>query len=233
MAVVGHDLRSPLSSIAAAAELLLDIPLPVERRRFQLESIQAAADRMNRLIGDLLDLARIDAGGLRVATREAEICPLLERAMRLAEPRAARGGVTLVPRWEAPLPRVMVDDHRILQVLSNLVSNALRYTEEGGRVEVGAAPVPEGVEVWVQDTGSGIDAEDLPHLWDPFWQPDRDRKARREGAGLGLAIVKGIVAAHGGTVRVESVPGEGSRFSFTLPGAGDSASAPATPPRSW
>lgn len=233
MAVVGHDLRSPLSSIAAAAELLLDIPLPVERRRFQLESIQAAADRMNRLIGDLLDLARIDAGGLRVATREAEICPLLERAMRLAEPRAARGGVTLVPRWEAPLPRVMVDDHRILQVLSNLVSNALRYTEEGGRVEVGAAPVPEGVEVWVQDTGSGIDPEDLPHLWDPFWQPDRDRKARREGAGLGLAIVKGIVAAHGGTVRVESVPGEGSRFSFTLPGAGDSASAPATPPRSW
>lgn len=232
MAVVGHDLRSPLSSIAAAAELLLDIPLPAERRRFQLESIQSAAERMNRLIGDLLDLARIDAGGFRVALKEAEICPLLERSLRLAEPQATQRGVTLARGWTPRLPRVLVDDHRILQVFSNLVANALRYTEEGGTVEVGAREAEGAVEVWVRDTGSGIAQRDLPHLWDPFWQPDRDRRARSEGAGLGLAIVKGIVEAHGGEVRVESAEGEGSRFSFTLPVAAAPATLQAPPPGS-
>ncbi|HSG48511.1 MAG TPA: ATP-binding protein [Longimicrobiales bacterium] len=232
MAVVGHDLRSPLSSIAAAAELLLDIPLPEERRRFQLESIQTAAERMNRLIGDLLDLARIDAGGFRVSLKEAEIGPLLERSMRLAEPRATQQGITLARGWSEPLPRVRLDDHRFLQVLSNLVANALRYTGEGGTVEVGAREADGGVEVWVGDTGSGIAEADLPHLWDPFWQPDRDRRARSEGAGLGLAIVKGIVEAHGGEVRVQSTPGEGSRFSFTLPVAAAPATSPAIPPGS-
>jgi PAS domain S-box-containing protein len=226
MAVVGHDLRSPLSSIAAAAELLLDVPLPEDRRRLQLESIQSAAERMTRLIGDLMDLTRIDAGGLRVSLREAELPPILERALRLAEPRAAQDGVRLVRGWSEGLPAVRLDDHRILQVLSNLIANALRYTHRGGCVEVGAARSEGEVEVWVRDDGSGIAAEDLPYLWDPFWQPDRDRQARQEGAGLGLAIVKGIVEAHGGEVRVRSTPGEGSRFAFTLPRSG----APATPP---
>ncbi len=226
MAVVGHDLRSPLSSIAAAAELLLDVPLPEDRRRLQLESIQSAAERMTRLIGDLMDLTRIDAGGLRVSLREAVLPPILERALRLAEPRAAQDGVRLVRGWSEGLPAVRLDDHRILQVLSNLIANALRYTHRGGCVEVGAARSEGEVEVWVRDDGSGIAAEDLPYLWDPFWQPDRDRQARQEGAGLGLAIVKGIVEAHGGEVRVRSTPGEGSRFAFTLPRSG----APATPP---
>lgn len=226
MAVVGHDLRSPLSSIAAAAELLLDVPLPEDRRRLQLESIQSAAERMTRLIGDLMDLTRIDAGGLRVSLREAELPPILERALRLAEPRAAQDGVRLVRGWSEGLPAVRLDDHRILQVLSNLIANALRYTHRGGCVEVGAARSEGEVEVWVRDDGSGIASEDLPYLWDPFWQPDRDRQARQEGAGLGLAIVKGIVEAHGGEVRVRSTPGEGSRFAFTLPRSG----APATPP---
>ncbi|MDT8340516.1 MAG: ATP-binding protein, partial [Longimicrobiales bacterium] len=219
MAVVGHDLRSPLATIAAAAELLLDVPLPEDRRRAQLEAIEAAADRMNRLIGDLLDLARIEAGGIRVVTRELPLTAVLERAVRLAEPRADQVGVALVRRWPDDLPAVLADDHRILQVLSNLLANALRYTADGGRVGVGARVQGNEVEVWVRDSGAGIRLDDLPRLWDPFWQPDRDRKARSEGAGLGLAIVKGIVEAHGGEVRVQSRPGEGSRFSFTLPRA--------------
>lgn len=217
MAVVGHDLRSPLSSIAAAAELLLEVPLAEDRRKAQLESIQAAAERMNRLIGDLLDVARIEEGGLPLTLREVDAPSILERALRLAVPRAARQGVTLTSDWSRPLPTVRADEHRIHQVLANLVTNALRYTGEGGTVEVGAAPSPNGVEIWVRDSGSGIAPEDLPHLWNPFWQPERDRKARAEGAGLGLAIVKGIVEAHGGEVRAESTLGEGSRFSFTLP----------------
>jgi signal transduction histidine kinase len=216
MAVVGHDLRSPLSSISAAAELLLDVPLPEDRRRVQLQAIQAASERMNALIGDLLDLARIDAGGFHVTKAPVSPSSLLERALRLAQPRAAQTGVRLVREWPDDLSTLQVDDHRVLQVLSNLISNALRYTPEGGEVAVGAAERPGETEFWVQDTGAGIAPTDLPHLWDPFWQPDRDRHARREGAGLGLAIVKGIVEAHGGAVRVDSRPGEGSRFSFVL-----------------
>jgi signal transduction histidine kinase len=222
--VVGHDLRSPLSTIAASAELLRDIPLPADRRQLQLESILNAAERMNRLIGDLMDLARIDAGRLPVTVREVDLEPLLERALLLAEPRADRDGVSLVRGWKNTLPRVMADDHRVLQVLANLVTNALRYTEAGGAVEVGATPGERMVEIWVRDTGTGIATDDLPHLWDPFWQPERDRKARTEGAGLGLAIVKGIVEAHGGEVRVVSALGQGSRFAFTLSVAGRPAS---------
>lgn len=238
MAVVGHDLRSPLGSIAAAAELLMDVPLPEDRRRLQLESIQSAADRMNRLIGDLLDLARIDAGGLHVNAEPTAPGPLLAEAVQVEAPKARQRNVELVRNWPGDLPLVQADAHRIQQVLGNLISNALRYTPTGGRVEVGARPVArgegagDGVEIWVRDSGSGIDPEDLPRLWDPFWQPDRDRAARRDGAGLGLAIVKGIVEAHGGRVRVESAPGSGSRFSFSLPGIARPASVPAAPPRS-
>jgi PAS domain S-box-containing protein len=232
MAVVGHDLRSPLSSIAAAAELLLDVPLPEDRRRLQLESIQSAADRMTRLIGDLMDLSRIDTGGLRVILRSGELTTLLERSLRLAEPRADQDRVRLKRDWSPDLCPVDMDDHRILQVLSNLIANALRYTEPGGSVEVGAIQRADEVEVWVQDDGCGIAEEDLPYLWDPFWQPDRDRQARQEGAGLGLAIVKGIVEAHRGRVQVDSAPGKGSRFAFTLPRTASPATLPSSPPGS-
>lgn len=236
MAVVGHDLRSPLNSIAAAAELLLEVPLPEERRRNQLVFMEEAADRMNRIIGDLLDVARIDAGGLHVNARKVLLPPMLRSAVRLAQPPARKKRVELESSWPADLPAVRADEHRILQVLGNLISNALRYTPSGGRVAVGAVPSDGMVEVWVRDSGSGIDLGHLPHLWDPFWQPERDRKARSQGAGLGLAIVKGIVEAHGGSVRAQRTPAGGSRFSFTLPLA-DAAELPrpsmppAAPPR--
>ncbi len=226
LAVVGHDLRSPLASIAAGAELLLDVPLPPAKQRRQLTLIRSAADRMNRLIQDLMDIARMDSGGFQVMARRGELASALDMALAHSETQAKQAGVTLTRAWPPSLPSVWLDEDRIVQVVDNLVTNALRHTPGGGEVEVGAAVQDGGVEVWVRDSGSGIAEEALEHLWDPFWRPEGSSD---EGAGLGLTIVRGIVEAHGGTVSVESVPGKGSRFSFTLQGMGRSA-LPATPP---
>lgn len=226
LAVVGHDLRSPLASIAAGAELLLDVPLPPEKQRRQLTLIRSAADRMNRLIQDLMDIARMDSGGFQVMARRGELASALDMALSHSEARAKRAGVTLTRAWPPSLPPVWLDEDRIVQVVDNLVTNALRHTPMEGEVEVGAAVQDGGVEVWVRDSGSGIAEDDLEHLWDPFWRPEGSSD---EGAGLGLTIVRGIVEAHGGTVSVESVPGKGSRFSFTLQGMARS-SLPATSP---
>jgi PAS domain S-box-containing protein len=227
LAVVGHDLRSPLASISAGAELLLEVPLSEEKERRQLLLIRSAADRMNRLIQDLMDVARMDSGGFQVLARRGELASALDMALSHAESHAAKAEVTLTRAWPPSLPPVWIDEHRIVQVVDNLVSNALRCTSPGGTVEVGAAVDDAGVEVWVRDTGAGIAAEDIEHLWDPFWRPEG---SDAEGAGLGLAIVRGIVEAHGGTVSVDSRPGQGSRFAFTLRGVGRDAPSALLPP---
>lgn len=218
IAVVSHDLRSPLSSVSAATELLLDVPLEEAKRRRHLELIRDATDRMNRLIEDLLDVARIDAGGLPVRPRSEPVGAVLEQAFAEIDPPAREAGVVITREWPEDLPPALLDRDRILQVLQNLLQNALRHTPRGGKVALQAGVVSdEGVaiiEIAVADNGSGIAAQSLARLFDRFWRPEGENQ---RGAGLGLAIVKGIVEAHGGTVQVESREGEGSRFSFRLP----------------
>ncbi len=220
LAVVSHDLRNPLGSVSAAAELLLDVPLPEDRRRQQLEIVQRAAERMNRLIQDLLDVARIDAGALSVRPGPCEVQGLLVEVAELFEPRAVEKDLSLcIEDGVGELPPVEADRDRILQVLSNLVANALRHTGQHGVIELGAVADPDAgtVTLRVSDNGSGIPEEDRAHLFDRFWQPEH---GERGGAGLGLAIVRGIVEAHGGEVGVDSEVGRGSTFRFTLPMAG-------------
>lgn len=215
MAVVSHDLRNPLSSISAAAELLLDVPLPEERRRRQLKGVRVAAERMHRLISDLLDVSRIDAGGLSVKPRRLPVPSLLDEATTLIHSRAREKGVDVALESAQGLPPVAGDPDRLVQVLANLLSNAVRHTPEGGRIILSAAKGEDGwVVIAVSDTGPGIPPEDLPHLFDRFWRRDH---ADTQGAGLGLAIVKGIVEAHGGEVQVDSRPGEGATFRVLLP----------------
>ncbi len=218
IAVVSHDLRSPLSSVSAATELLLDVPLDEAKRRKHLELVRDATDRMHRLIDDLLDVARIDAGRLPVRPAPEALDSLLEQA-RTDIDRASRDkGVIVTQEWADDLPVTPLDRDRILQVLQNLLGNALRHTPRGGKIAIQAsvceASPESAVEIAVMDNGSGIPAQNMDHLFDRFWRP---AGAGRDGAGLGLAIVKGIVEAHGGTVQVNSTEGEGSRFSFRLP----------------
>jgi signal transduction histidine kinase len=204
LAIVSHDLRNPLGTIRMTAQVLVDTPsMAQERRRQQLARIQGATDRMERLIEDLLDMARIDSGkGLSLRAEMHEVAPLVEEVGELTAARAAAKGIAV--RWvaAADLPPLWFDRQRIFQVLGNLVSNALKFTPEGGEVELRAEPADDGVLFAVTDTGPGIDEKDVGRIFDAYWQVSRTASL---GTGLGLPIVKGVVQAHGTTM------------SFTLP----------------
>ncbi|HEX2189296.1 MAG TPA: ATP-binding protein [Longimicrobiaceae bacterium] len=216
LGIVSHDLRDPVATISMAAVSLLE-ELEDEAARRRLEIIRRSADRVARMIQDLLDVTRIESGRLPLDPAPARPASLLAEAREALEPVAARASLRLVAEVDDGLPRVRADRERVLQVFSNLVGNAAKFTPAGGTVTLRAEPGEEEVRFSVADTGRGIAPEQLPHLFDRFWQADR---TDRRGLGLGLAIVKGIVAAHGGRVWAESAPGEGARFVFTLPVAG-------------
>lgn len=216
LGIVSHDLRNPVGTAFTAAGLLLDL-LPEEEQGIQrthLGIIRRSAERANRLIDDLLDVTRIDAGRLSVLREPVAAGALLAGAKEILQPVAEKAGITLNVRSSPALPRVLADEGRVLQLFSNLGGNAIKFTPEGGTVTLGAEREGEVVCYSVEDTGPGIPPGQLPHLWDRFWQATH---GDRRGAGLGLAISRGIVEAHGGTISVESTLGEGSRFSFTLP----------------
>jgi signal transduction histidine kinase len=216
VAIVSHDLRNPVHTINMAAAFLLEIAPPVDRRvtsRRQLEVIQRAAQRANRLISDLLDVAKIQAGGLAVELAPVEVPSLVQEALESATPMATAKHLTL-DRTVENVPPVAADRDRVLQVLGNLLGNAIKFTPAGGQVTVRAEH--DGVEAKfsVCDTGPGIPPEHVPHVFDRYWQAKSTAKL---GTGLGLSIAKGIVEAHAGRIWVESEPGRGASFIFTLP----------------
>ncbi len=213
LAVVSHDLRNPIGTISAAVELLGDVPMPPEKYEEHLEIIGRAAHRIGRLIQDLLDVATIEAGRLSVRTKPVDLVQLVEEVGSQMRLGADVEGVELVVCVPEELPAVEADRDRVLQVMSNLIGNALKFTPSGGRVTVAAGQAPRGVSVTVSDTGPGIEPEMKEHLFDRFW---RGQGTNLRGAGLGLAIVKGILDAHGTEIDVETEVGRGSSFSFTL-----------------
>ncbi len=213
LGVVAHDLRNPLTAISMYASLLLEAPRDAETQRGQLRTMLELTEQMNRLIQDLLDVSRIEAGQLRVHPTPLPVPPLLDDALDLVRMAAGARGISLEVDAQGGLPRVLADRDRVLQVLSNLLGNAVKFTPRGGRVTLRAWGRKGEVEVAVSDSGPGIPPDHLPRVFDRFWQGD----ARRAGAGLGLAIARGIVEAHGGRIRVESSDGAGSTFAFTLP----------------
>ncbi|MGI9188722.1 MAG: ATP-binding protein [Longimicrobiaceae bacterium] len=213
LGVVAHDLRNPLNTIRLGTELLLETGADANQRK-QLGIVTRAADQMNRLIEDLLDVRRIETGRLAVVPAPAALHPLLTETAELLRPLATAGSLALECDASDDLPRVLMDGARVQQVISNLVGNAVKFTPAGGRVAIEAVEADGVVRVMVRDTGQGIAKEELPHVFGQFWQAGR---ADRRGIGLGLAIAHGIIEAHGGQIWVESEPGQGSTFHFTLP----------------
>jgi signal transduction histidine kinase len=214
LAVVAHDLRNPLNTVTMAVSLMLETTPPerVEERR-QVEIVRRAADRMNRMIQDLLDVKRMESGRLTTDLRPEMPATLINDMIDMLRPLAAGSTIRLEADIEDDLPPVLADAARIQQVLSNLVGNAVKFTPRSGRITVCAERIDREVRFGVIDTGPGIPAEQLPHIFGRFWQARSDHR----GIGLGLAIAKGIVEAHNGRIWVESHVGLGSTFYFTLP----------------
>jgi len=216
LAVVSHDLRNPLNAVLLAAVILDEYTEPErwnERERLQLRTIRHSAEQMTTLIHDLVEVVALEAGTRVLHLERVDVGALLRSGAEMYAGLAAEQQVALWVDAPADLPGVHADRARLLQVLSNLVGNALKFTPAGGTVRVGVE-AGEAVRFWVSDTGRGIDPEHLPHLFERFWQA---RRGDRQGLGLGLSIAKAIVDAHGGRIWAESTPGAGSTFSFTLP----------------
>ncbi len=213
--VVSHDLRNPVAAVKMLSRTLLNSPdSGGAQARESIELICQAAEQMDALIGDLLDVNRLDSGKLVVATAPVDPSVLLTDSLQTLRPLVAEKGISLDLQIETALPKVMADRGRIQQTLSNLVGNAIKFSSEGSKIVVVAQRDAGDVAISIVDNGKGIAAEQLPRVFDRGWQSSR---TDRQGAGLGLAIAKGIVEAHGGRIWIESRPGEGTKATFTLP----------------
>jgi signal transduction histidine kinase len=217
LAVVSHDLGNPLSAIRIGTSLLLRAVPEEERGKggwAHLEGIRHSTEQMERLVNDLLEIKRIEAGHLALRSGLFSAATLVHETVELFQPIARSRNITLEHFSDAPDAVVRCDRERLLQVFSNLVGNALKFTPEGGRVEARVMATSSEVIFSVSDTGPGIEPQNLEFVFDRFWRAQRNK---REGIGLGLAIAKGIVQAHGGRIWAESEVGVGSTFRFALP----------------
>jgi signal transduction histidine kinase len=224
MSIVAHDLRNPLGAITMRAALLKH-ETDSERARHHAESIENVAMRMEYLIKTMLDVATMDADRFSVTPAPCPVQDLLQEAIDMFASLFASKQVRLEGQVKTDGLTIQADRERILQVLSNLLGNALKFTPQGGEVRISIEPQDEMVRFTVSDTGPGISAEKLPRLFERFW---KDETPGKKGTGLGLFIAKGIVEAHGGEIWVESEPGRGSRFHFTIPSLESRATARAS-----
>lgn len=241
---VSHELRTPITAIRGYAETLLDDGLKNqdEARKF-LEIIHRNAERLGRLLNDLLDLSNIELDRTPLSIRPLGVAEAVRQAVAMLAPQAERKAVRLATEFPDALPPVLADRDRLLQILVNLIDNAVKYTPEGGSVavtarqvtgstghivdsarsvdELATRPVDHGglVEIAVEDTGIGIPAKDLPRITERFYRVDKARSRDLGGTGLGLAIVKHLVQAHHGRLAIESEPGKGTRVRVILPSA--------------
>lgn len=212
---IAHELRTPVSVIKGDMEALVDGIYPATQQTF--ESLLEETHRLSRLIDELRELTLLEAGELPLERRKTDLAELIPKLVRAFEPQAEANKIALQCRTQGALPTIVADGDRIAQVVRNLLSNAMRYTPEGGTVTVTLKRCGNAVVCTVEDTGPGLSEEDAKHVFQRFWRADHSRARYSGGSGLGLSISKRLVEAHGGTLWVDSVPKKGSTFGFRLP----------------
>jgi len=218
IAWVSHDLQTPLTSMRAILEAVSDgvVDDPETVKRY-LNTAQRDVRNLSALIDDLFQMAQLDAGGFPLNRAKASLSDLVSDTLESFTELAKQHEVSIEGNVDSDVDPVMMDTQAIGRVLNNLIGNALRHTSNHGRVSVWVRRTTQGVEVTVSDTGVGIRAEDLPHIFERFYRGEKSRNRITGGAGLGLAIARGIVQAHGGQIKVESQIGKGTQFTFHIP----------------
>jgi signal transduction histidine kinase len=231
-AMIAHDLRSPLANITAAASILRDGlagPLTEEQRKWAMR-IQEGSRRLTAIVNDFLDLSKIEAGRIDLMKEEVDLGRLIQNSLETYLVMANEKSISLTSRIDPMLPKIHADPRRLDQLFGNLVSNAIKFTPQGGRIELGACRENGsgdhgsgvkgqalGVKVWIRDSGVGIPLTEIGQLFKKYCQTSSGKTSVEKGTGLGLVICKMVVEAHGGRIWVESEEGKGSTFWFTLP----------------
>ena len=217
---VAHELRTPLTSIRGYSKmLLLAEGIDQEKKLEFAETIHREAVRLGQMINDFLDLARLESGRTYMAQEPVNMSEVINETLAILQPQAAERQISIALQVPETLPPLIGDPVRLKQVMVNLVSNAVKYNRQGGRVDIEVQIREDELNVAVKDTGRGIAEEDLPHIFEKFYRVDdsEQQEQQAKGTGLGLSIAKHIVEVHGGTISVQSVQGQGSAFAFALP----------------
>jgi signal transduction histidine kinase len=220
VSVASHEIKTPLSVIRGYVTLLADgIYGGVnDEQKKTLEAVSAQTDRLARLVHRLLDISRFEAGGGRLELREIALRPFFDDLTSDFRVLARQNGIDFPVRVGEDLPETIVaDEDRLSEVLGNLLSNAFKFTEQGGSIRVDAAADDGGIRIMVEDSGVGIPPDKLPRIFEKFYQVENEAQPRSVGSGLGLAIAREIVEAHGGTIGADSEVGRGTRFVVHLP----------------
>lgn len=219
-AMIVHDLRAPLASVVLTTSILHDgLTGPVNEEQKQwLEKIESNVRKVIQLVNDFLDLSKLEAGHIELIKEEVDLKQLIQGCLENHLLLAQDKKIALTSRVEPTLPPTHADPRRLEQVLTNLVTNAVKFTGEGGAIEVGACHEDgKGIRVWMKDSGMGIPPDEIGSLFQKYCQTSSGKDSKHKGAGLGLVICKMVVEAHGGKIRVESEEGKGSTFTFILP----------------
>jgi signal transduction histidine kinase len=212
---VAHELRTPVSNIRGQLEAIQDKLLKPDAK--SIGSLHEETMLLSRLIDDLQDLTLMEAGKINIRKEPEDVKAIILQTVDVMQPRAKSSGLSIYTDIPDGLPLCYVDQHRVSQILKNLVSNAIIHTPRQGRINISAKKLDSQVEISVADTGEGISQEDLPYIFERFYRADKSRTRVTGGTGLGLTIARRLVEAHGGEIKVESEPGKGSRFYFTIP----------------
>lgn len=216
IANVSHELRTPMTSIIGFVEGIMDGTIPKDKQNHYLTIVKDETTRLTKLVNDLLDLARIESGEVPINPRVFDISELIRRNIIKFENQINNKNLDLEINLEKEHHAVIADPDGIERVLTNLLDNAIKFTPEGGTIYVRTSAGDDKVNVTIEDTGIGIDKEDLPYIWERFFKTDKSRSKDKIGTGLGLAIIKNIIKKHQQNIWVESEQNKGSKFTFTL-----------------